>query len=77
MVRLILIHANNIVFTLKIRLFLYKIVILLSPLFMLFIFEIKDFIFQNYFKRIGFSKENSYHLMKRLKRKIYCSWQTN
>ena len=31
--------------------------------------EIKDFIFENYYKRIGFSKENSYYSMKRLKRK--------
>ena len=30
---------------------------------------IKDFIFENYYKRIGFSKENSYYSMKRLKRK--------
>ena len=31
--------------------------------------EIRDFIFENYYKRIGFSKENSYYSMKRLKRK--------
>ena len=31
--------------------------------------EIKDFIFENYYKRVGFSKENSYYSMKRLKRK--------
>ena len=32
--------------------------------------EIRDFIiFGNYYKRIGFSKENSYYSMKRLKRK--------
>ena len=31
--------------------------------------EIRDFIFENYYKRIGFSKENSYYWMKRLKRK--------
>ena len=31
--------------------------------------EIKDFIFENYYKRIGFSKESSYCSMKRLKRK--------
>ena len=29
--------------------------------------EIRDFIFENYYKRIGFSKENSYYSMKRLK----------
>ena len=31
--------------------------------------EIRDFIFENYYKRIGFSKESSYYSMKRLKRK--------
>ena len=31
--------------------------------------DIRDFIFENYFKRIGFSKGNSYYSMKRLKRK--------
>ena len=31
--------------------------------------EIRDFIFENYYKRIGFSKENSRYSMKRLKRK--------
>ena len=31
--------------------------------------EIKEFIFENYYKRIGFSKENSYYSMKRLKKK--------
>ena len=31
--------------------------------------EIKDFIFENYFKQIGFSKESSYYSSKRLKRK--------
>ena len=29
--------------------------------------KIKDFIFQNYYKGIGFSKENNYYLMKHLK----------
>ena len=33
--------------------------------------KIRDFIFENYYKRIGFSKESSYYSMKRLK-KIYC-----
>ena len=32
--------------------------------------EIKDFIFENYYKRIEFSKENSYYSMKRLKKKL-------
>ena len=31
--------------------------------------EIKDFIFENYYKRIGFSKEISYYLMKPLKKR--------
>ena len=31
--------------------------------------DIRDFIFENYYKRIGFSKEDSYYSMKRLKRK--------
>ena len=30
--------------------------------------EIRDFIFENYYKRIGFSKESSYCSMKRLKK---------
>ena len=45
--------------------------------------EIRDFIFENYYKRIGFSKENCYYSMKHLKKKekkkkeIYCCLQTN
>ena len=31
--------------------------------------EIRDFIFENYYKRIGFSKESSYNSMKRLNKK--------
>ena len=31
--------------------------------------KIKDFIFENYYEKYGFSKENSYYLMKRLKTK--------
>ena len=30
--------------------------------------EIKDFIFENYYKQIEFSKENSYYAMKRFYR---------
>ena len=42
------------------------------------IYEIKDLIFENYYKRVGFSKENSYYYsMKHLKKKIYCCLQTN
>ena len=31
--------------------------------------EIRNFVFENFFKRIGFSKENSFYSVKRLKRK--------
>ena len=31
--------------------------------------EIRDFFFENYYKVIGFSKENSYYSMKCLKKK--------
>ena len=31
--------------------------------------ELRDFIFENYYKRIGFVKESSHYSMKRLKRK--------
>ena len=37
--------------------------------------EIGDFIFENCYKRIGFSKENSYNSMKRLKKRVYCCLQ--
>ena len=33
------------------------------------VIEIKDFIFENQYKRTGFSRENSYYSMKRLKKK--------
>ena len=39
--------------------------------------EIRDFIFENYYKRTGFSKESSYYSMKCLKKKIYCCLKTN
>ena len=32
--------------------------------------EIGDFIFENYFKRIGFSKENCYYSVKSLKKRF-------
>ena len=32
--------------------------------------EIRDFIFENYYKRISLSKENSYYSMKRLKKRF-------
>ena len=31
--------------------------------------DIRDFIFESYYKRIGFSKESSYYLIKLFKRK--------
>ena len=35
--------------------------------------EIKDFIFENHYKRIGFSKDMSYFLYETLeKKKCYC-----
>ena len=34
--------------------------------------EIRDFIFENYYKQIGFSKENSYYSMKHLKKNFFC-----
>ena len=33
--------------------------------------EVKNFIFENYYKQIGFSKEISYYLMKRLNKKRF------
>ena len=34
--------------------------------------EIKDTIFESYYERVGFFKESSYYLMKRLKKKLFC-----
>ena len=31
--------------------------------------ELRDFVFENYYRQIGFSKENSYYLMKHQKKK--------
>ena len=40
--------------------------------------DIRDFIFENYYKRTGFFKEGSYYSMKHLKKeKILCCLQTN
>ena len=39
--------------------------------------EIRDFIFENYYKQIGFSKESGYYSMKHFKKKIYCCSLTN
>ena len=39
--------------------------------------EIKDFIFETCYKRIGFSKENSCYSVKRLKKSIYYCLQAN
>ena len=38
--------------------------------------EIRDFVFEIYYKRNGLSKENSYYSMKHLKN-IFCCLQTN
>ena len=38
--------------------------------------EIKEYNFENYYKRIGLSKESSCYLMEHLK-KNYCCLQTN
>ena len=32
--------------------------------------ELRDFIIESYYKRIGFVKESSYYSIKRLKRKV-------
>ena len=34
--------------------------------------KIRDFIFGNYYKRIGFSKEKSFYSLKHLKKKSNC-----
>ena len=39
--------------------------------------EVKDFIFENYYRQIGFAKEKSYYSIKRQKKKIYCHLQQN
>ena len=42
--------------------------------------EIRDFIFENYYKRIGFSKRNSHYSMKRFNETLEkkdCCLQTN
>ena len=32
--------------------------------------EVRDFIYENYYKRIGFAKESSYYSMKHLKKRF-------
>ena len=39
--------------------------------------KIRDFIFENFYKRIRFSKESNYHSVKRLEKRIGCCSQTN
>ena len=39
--------------------------------------EIKDFIIENYYKRIRFSEESTYYSMKHLKKKVCCCLQIN
>ena len=46
---------------------LYILIYLLYPKYILI--KAKDFIFENHYKRIGFSKEKSYYSMKLLKKK--------
>ena len=43
----------------------------------MFVNEIRDCIFENYYKRIGFSKESGYYSMKRLKRFLVARKQIN
>ena len=38
--------------------------------------EIRDFIFENYYRRIEFFKENSYYSIKRFQKQLACK-QTN
>ena len=39
--------------------------------------EIRNFIFENYYNGVRFSKKNNYYSMKRLKKKTYRSLQPN
>ena len=41
------------------------------------VIELKEFIFGNYYKRIRFSKENSYYSLKHQKKKISHCLQLN
>ena len=34
--------------------------------------EIRELVYENYFKQIGFHKENSYYSMRRLKKNCCC-----
>ena len=36
----------------------------------MYVNEIRDFVFENYYKRIGLPKENNYYSIKRLKKKF-------
>lgn len=33
--------------------------------------DLREFIFGNYYQQIGFTKEDSYHLLKTVNKKIY------
>ena len=48
---------------------MYKLTIL-STLKQMTIKELKDFIYENYYRRIGFPNESSYHSMKHKKKNI-------
>ena len=39
--------------------------------------EIKDFIFENYYKRIDFSLENNYSMKRLRKSQVYCCLRIN
>ena len=39
--------------------------------------EIRDLIFENYYKRVGLSKENNYYSMTHQKKRIYICLQLN
>ena len=83
------VYADNVDFILKIRPCIYKIIIS----YFLFLFSCaicssilvgkmkinkpKNVICENYYKRVGFPKQNSYHSMKRQKKEIYYHLQPN
>ena len=34
--------------------------------------DLREFIFENYYKQIGFTKEDSYYLLKKSEKKRFC-----
>ena len=71
----------KIMFFLTFFVFLYIIIYILnisSAIKKMSVNKLRDFIFENYYKRIWICKEKSYYSMKHLKKKeIYCCLQTN